>query len=163
MFDIEVDGKLLDKRGDDRDNQATLEESILKVNYKSFTQIVILGSSTFVPFMQLPAAHRREVIEDLLDIRVFSTMNGVIRDKMRAIREDLKILELKKSSLKDKVSMQQNFIDEITKRGESKIVEKQEESKNMLFEQCGLEQKVIIELNSIEELQKQLENIPVCC
>ena len=99
MFDIEVDGKLLDKRGDDRDNQATLEESILKVNYKSFTQIVILGSSTFVPFMQLPAAHRREVIEDLLDIRVFSTMNGVIRDKMRAIREDLKILELKKSSL----------------------------------------------------------------
>ena len=68
MFDIEVDGKLLDKRGDDRDNQQ-LEESILKVNYKSFTQIVILGSSTFVPFMQLPAAHRREVIEDLLDIR----------------------------------------------------------------------------------------------
>ena len=52
---------MLDKRGDDRDNQATLEESILKVNYKSFTQIVILGSSTFVPFMQLPAAHRREV------------------------------------------------------------------------------------------------------
>ena len=157
VFDIEVDGKLLDKRGDDRDNQATLEESILKVNYKSFTQIVILGSSTFVPFMQLPAAHRREVIEDLLDIRVFSTMNGIIRDKMRSIREDLKILELKKSSLKDKVSMQQNFIDEITKRGESKISEKQEESKKMLFEQCGLEQKVIIELNSIEELQKQLE------
>ncbi len=131
VFDIEVDGKLLDKRGDDRDNQATLEESILKVNYKSFTQIVILGSSTFVPFMQLPAAHRREVIEDLLDIRVFSTMNGVIRDKMRAIREDLKILELKKSSLKDKVSMQQNFIDEITKRGESKIAEKQEDSKKL--------------------------------
>ena len=79
VFDIEVDGKLLDKRGDDRDNQVTLEDNILKVNYKSFTQIVILGSSTFVPFMQLPAAHRRDVIEDLLDIRVFSTMAGILR------------------------------------------------------------------------------------
>ena len=57
VFDIEVDGKLLDKRGDDRDNQITLEDNILKVNYKSFTQIVILGSSTFIPFMQLSAAH----------------------------------------------------------------------------------------------------------
>ena len=157
IFDIEVDGKLLDKRGDDRDNQQQLEEGILKLNYRSFTQIVILGSSTFVPFMQLPAAHRREVIEDLLDIRVFSTMNGVIRDKMRSIREDLKMLEMKKSSLKDKVSMQQNFIDEITKRGETKIEEKKEDAKNMLFEKQALESKVIVEIESIEELQKQLE------
>ena len=157
VFDISVDGELLDKRGDDRDNQQTLEESILKVNYKSFTQIVILGSSTFVPFMQLPASHRREVIEDLLDIRVFSTMNGIIREKMRSIREDLKILELKKTSLKDKVSMQQNFINDITKRGESKIDDKSESIKKMLFEKLELEQKVIIELDSVEHLQKQLE------
>ena len=71
----------MDKRGDDRDNQITLEENILKVNYKSFTQIVILGSSTFVPFMQLSAAHRREVIEDLLDIRVFSSMTGIVKER----------------------------------------------------------------------------------
>ena len=112
VFDIEVDGKLLDKRGDDRDNQVTLEDNILKVNYKSFTQIVILGSSTFVPFMQLPAAHRRDVIEDLLDIRVFSTMAGILRDKMRVIRDDLKLLELKKTSLKEKAEMQARFIEE---------------------------------------------------
>ena len=111
----------MDKRGDDRDNQITLEENILKVNYKSFTQIVILGSSTFVPFMQLSAAHRREVIEDLLDIRVFSSMNGIVKERVRTIREDLKILELKKSTLKDKGEMQAKFIDDITKRGEANI------------------------------------------
>ncbi len=125
VFDIEVDGKLLDKRGDDRDNQITLEENILKVNYKSFTQIVILGSSTFVPFMQLSAAHRREVIEDLLDIRVFSSMSSIVKDRVRTIRDQLKILELKKSSLKEKGEMQAKFIDDITKRGEANI-----ESKN---------------------------------
>ena len=129
VFDIEVDGKLLDKRGDDRDNQATLEESILKVNYKSFTQIVILGSSTFVPFMQLPAAHRREVIEDLLDIRVFSTMNGVIRDKMRAIREDLKILELKKSSSKIRSRCSRTSSMRLPSVVRVRSAEKQEESK----------------------------------
>ena len=157
LFEISVDGKVLDKRGDDRDNQLYLEENILKVNYKSFTQIVILGSSTFVPFMQLPAAHRREVIEDLLDIRVFSTMNGIVRDKIRSIRDDIKMLEVKKSSLKDKVKMQQSFIDEITKRGESTIESKREEAKKAMFEKMELEKKVIIELDSIEQLQKQLD------
>ncbi len=67
VFDIEVNGEALHKEADDRANQRILEENILRVNYKSFTQVVILGSSTFVPFMQLPTAHRREVIEDLLD------------------------------------------------------------------------------------------------
>ena len=75
VFDIEVNGNLLHRESDDRLNQKILEENILKVNYKSFTQIVILGSSTFVPFMQLPGANRRDVIEDLLDIRIFSAMN----------------------------------------------------------------------------------------
>jgi DNA repair exonuclease SbcCD ATPase subunit len=81
IFDIEVNGKQLHKESDDRINQKLLEENILKVNYKSFTQIVILGSSTFVPFMQLTTANRREVIEDLLDIRIFSTMNTIIKER----------------------------------------------------------------------------------
>ena len=72
IFDIELNGNPLHKESDDRINQKLLEENILKVNYKSFTQIVILGSSTFVPFMQLSTSNRREVIEDLLDIRIFS-------------------------------------------------------------------------------------------
>ena len=81
VFEIYVDGKMLNQDAAAADQQKYLENNILKLNYKSFTQIVILGSSTFVPFMQLPAAGRREVIEDILDIRIFSAMNAVVKDK----------------------------------------------------------------------------------
>jgi DNA repair exonuclease SbcCD ATPase subunit len=103
-----------------------LEENILKVNYKSFTQIVILGSSTFVPFMQLTTAHRREVIEDLLDIRIFSAMNNIIKDKIREKKDQVKSLELKKENLKDKMKMQQSFIEELENRGNANINTNQE-------------------------------------
>ena len=121
VFDIEVNGQVLHKEADDRANQRILEENILKVNYKSFTQIVILGSSTFVPFMQLPTAHRREVIEDLLDIRIFSAMNNLIKDKIRTQKDQVKSLELRKENLKEKMKMQQNFIDELENRGNANI------------------------------------------
>ena len=159
VFDIQVDGKLLDKRGDDRDNQQTLEENILKVNYKSFTQIVILGSSTFVPFMQLTAANRRDVIEDLLDIRVFSSMNNIVKERVRAIREDLKILELKKTTLKEKGEMQAKFIDDIVKRGEENIEAKREEIKKYMFEQQDIQQKNIELLSEVEKLNQELEEL----
>ena len=74
-----------------------MEQNVLKMNYKSFTQIVILGSSTFVPFMQLSAANRREVIEDLLDIKIFSSMNTVIKSKISALKDEVKTLHSKKS------------------------------------------------------------------
>ena len=159
VFDIEVDGKLLDKRGDDRDNQVTLEENILKVNYKSFTQIVILGSSTFVPFMQLSAAHRREVIEDLLDIRVFSSMSSIVKDRTRTIRDELKLLELKKSSLKEKGEMQAKFITDITKRGEANIETKREAIKQHMLEQQQLQESCVDVLAKIEDLNVELEEL----
>jgi DNA repair exonuclease SbcCD ATPase subunit len=121
VFDIEVNGNLLHREADDRANQRILEESILKVNYKSFTQIVILGSSTFVPFMQLTTSNRREVIEDLLDIRIFSAMNGLLKDKMREKKDQVKSLSLKKDTLKDKMKMQQDFIEELENRGNANI------------------------------------------
>ena len=121
VFDIEVDGVALHKEADDRANQRILEENILKVNYKSFTQIVILGSSTFVPFMQLNSANRREVIEDLLDIRIFSAMNNLLKDKMRNLKEQIKSLALKKENFKDKVKMQKDFIEELESRGNANI------------------------------------------
>ena len=121
VFDIEVNGNLLHKEADDRANQKILEESILKVNYKSFTQIVILGSSTFVPFMQLTTANRREVIEDLLDIRIFSAMNNLLKEKIRDQKDNIKSLELSKTNLKEKVQMQQRFIEELENRGKDKI------------------------------------------
>jgi len=121
IFDIEVNGNPLHKEADDRANQRILEESILKVNYKSFTQIVILGSSTFVPFMQLTTANRREVIEDLLDIRIFSAMNSLIKDNIRTKKEQIKSLDIKKDNLKDKMHMQQEFIEELESRGNANI------------------------------------------
>ena len=121
VFDIEVNGNPLHKEADDRANQRILEESILKVNYKSFTQIVILGSSTFVPFMQLTTANRREVIEDLLDIRIFSAMNSLIKDNIRTKKEQIKSLDIKKDNLKDKMKMQEEFIEELESRGNANI------------------------------------------
>jgi DNA repair exonuclease SbcCD ATPase subunit len=159
VFDIEVDGKLLDKRGDDRDNQITLEDNILKVNYKSFTQIVILGSSTFVPFMQLSAAHRREVIEDLLDIRVFSSMGSIVKDKIKVIRDELKLLDLQRSNLKEKGEMQAKFIEDITKRGEVNIAEKREQIKTYLFEQQTINSENVEVLSKIESLNTELESL----
>ena len=121
VFDIVVNGVELHREADDRAMQRVLEDNILKVNYKSFTQIVILGSSTFVPFMQLTCANRREVIEDLLDIRIFSLMNNILKDKLRTQKEQVKSMDLKKETLKDKMKMQQNFIDELENRGKQNI------------------------------------------
>jgi DNA repair exonuclease SbcCD ATPase subunit len=137
IFEIYRNGALLDQSSAAIDQQKWLEQTVLKMNYKSFTQIVILGSSTFVPFMQLPAAHRREVIEDLLDIKIFSSMNTIIKDKIRVIRDEVKTLELKKESLNDKVQMQKNFIEELENRGKENIKDK-ETSIMSLTEESGL-------------------------
>lgn len=126
IFDIEVNGVALHKESDDRLNQKILEDNILKLNYKSFTQIVILGSSTFVPFMQLTTANRREVIEDLLDIRIFSVMNTLIKEIIRQQKDEIKSLELRKQNLNDKVTMQKNFIEELENRGNANIDANQE-------------------------------------
>ena len=124
IFDIIQNGVELNKEADDRAMQRLLEESILKLNYKSFTQIVILGSSTFVPFMQLTGTNRREVIEDLLDIRIFSAMNFILRDELRERRNQVKSLDLKKENINDKMLMQTNFINELDSQGKQRIDEK---------------------------------------
>ena len=111
IFEIHRNGKALDQFSNAVDQQKWLEQNVLKMNYKSFTQIVILGSSSFVPFMQLTTNHRREVIEDLLDIKIFSSMNTLFKEKIRASKEEIKVLSLKKESLNDKVKMQEKFIE----------------------------------------------------
>lgn len=134
VFDIEVNGNPLNKEADDRAMQRILEENILKVNYKSFTQIVVLGSSTFVPFMQLTTANRREVIEDLLDIRIFSAMNNLVKDKIRQEKEQVRSLEARKENTKDKVEMQQTFIDELENRGKENIQDRKNKIDQLLTE-----------------------------
>ena len=114
--------------------QKWLEQNVVKMNYKSFTQIVILGSSTFVPVMQLSGSNRREVIEDLLDIKIFSAMNAIIRDKIKDKKDAVRTLELKKTSLKEKLEMQQNFMDEIEKRGKERINSKKEKINALIID-----------------------------
>ena len=138
LFEIYRNDKPLDQDAAALDQQKWLEKNVLKMNYKSFTQIVILGSSTFVPFMQLSAQNRRDVIEDLLDIKIFSSMGIVIKEKIRTLKEDLKVLELKKETLNDKVQMQKEFIEELENRGKENIKEKENKIQGLLNEENGL-------------------------
>jgi DNA repair exonuclease SbcCD ATPase subunit len=124
-FEIWVDGKMLDQVSSVHDQQKYLEQNILKLNYKSFTQIVILGSASFVPFMQLPAASRREIIEDLLDIRIFSTMNVILKDRVKVTNEEIKENERSISFLKEKAEMQQNHIHRLEKSARKTLDQKE--------------------------------------
>jgi DNA repair exonuclease SbcCD ATPase subunit len=124
IFEIYRNGKMIDQNASSTDQQKWFEQNVLKMNYKSFTQIVILGNSNFTPFMQLTPASRREVIEELLDIKIFSSMNIVVKDKIKKIKDELKILEIKKNTLDEKVLLQSNFISEIEKEGKNNILER---------------------------------------
>ena len=158
VFDIIQNGVELNKEADDRAMQRILEENILKLNYKSFTQIVILGSSTFVPFMQLTSANRREVIEDLLDIRIFSAMNNIIREKLREKRNQVKSLDLKKENLKDKMQMQKTFIEELDKQSNQKIDDSADKIKVLGIENdAHIEHNQLIESNVLDLIKEQEE------
>ena len=134
IFEIWKDGKCLDQFSNANDQQKWLEQNVIKMNYKSFTQIVILGSSTFVPFMQLTATNRREVIEDLLDIKIFSSMNNLIRDKIKIVRDETRTLDLKKESLNDKVEMQNNWIKELESQSKGRIDDNQQKITTLFTE-----------------------------
>ena len=146
VFEIWRNDSPLDQSAAALDQQKWLEQNVLKMNYKSFTQIVILGSSTFVPFMQLSTSHRREVIEDLLDIKIFSSMNTIIKDKIRQSREDIKVLDLKKQTLKEKSEMQKNFIEQLENSGNENI----DSNKKKILE-LNTEVDQYMKLNSVTE------------
>ena len=161
IFEIHRNGKALDQMADVGTQQKWLEQNVLKMNYKSFTQIVILGSSTFVPFMQLPVNSRREVIEDLLDIKIFSAMNMIIKDKIRTVRDQVKTLELKKSSLKDKVQMQQNFIEELENQAQKNIADKESKIQTLMEEEndaMNLNIKLIEEMDDFQKVMRSYES-----
>ena len=151
VFKITKDGKELDQSASAVDQQKWLEQNVLKMNYRSFTQIVILGSSTFVPFMQLPTSSRREVVEELLDIKIFSSMNTLIKEKIRVLRDENKTLTLKKESLKDKVRMQEDFMEEISKRGKERIGGK----KKLIGELESEVEKYIMEISLLEDMVRE--------
>ena len=159
IFKITKDGKDLNESSHAADQEKWLEQNVLKMNYKSFTQIVILGSSTFVPFMQLNGSSRREVVEDLLDIKIFSSMNNLIKEKIRMVREEVKTFELKKESLKDKSEMQESFIKELEEQGKNNIQEKNEKIKVLGIEvDTHMENNKMTE-SSVSDLMEQQEKV----
>jgi len=123
VFEIYRNGKLLDQDAATKDSQKYLEHSVLKLNFKSFTQVVILGSSTFVPFMQLGASVRREVIEDILDIQIFSRMNGILKDKVRDVRENQIKAEGKLTKEKAVLTLEEQYFEERKKEKGKRIGE----------------------------------------
>ena len=134
IFEIWINGELQNQAAATVDQQKQLEDTILKLNYKSFTQIVILGSASFVPFMQLSTAHRREVVEDLLDIKIFSAMNSILKEKIRSSNEKIKEFVLFEKSIEEKILMQQEFIEELEKRGNTKIDANKKKITNLMNE-----------------------------
>jgi len=123
IFEIYCNGDLVDQDAAMRDTQKYLEDSILKLNYKSFTQIVILGSASFTPFMQLPPGTRREIIEDLLDIQIFTTMNQVLKDKQNELKDALKNAENQLEVLKQKATLQKEYVETLETNREKRVDE----------------------------------------
>ena len=154
LFEIHCNDELLNQDAAARDYQKYLEETILKLNYKSFTQIVILGSASFTPFMQLPASHRREVIEDILDIQIFSVMNVILKTKLTTIRDIIRDFDSKIEVGKQKVQLQQNYIKQLEqeKQKRSDDVQLQIHQATIQIQQLG---------ETSEELRKTLQELKV--
>lgn len=142
-FEIYQNNALLNQDSSAVDQQKNFEQTILKMNYKSFTQIVVLGSSTFVPFMRLPLAARREIIEDILDIQIFSTMNVNLKEKIKVINDELKDHEYKLSLVKEKIDMQKQFMLDIEKKNKEDIQEKENRKNTLLTEALNHETQIL--------------------
>ena len=157
LFEIYLDGQMLSQEAAINEQQKHLEQSILRLNYKSFTQVVILGSSCFVPFMQLTPPNRREVIEDLLDIRIFSTMNTLLRDKVKVVRENLRECEYKVDLAKNKVEMQQNLIANLQEQSNANTSRRKGEIKDLESEISSTMDAVTKGLGKLSSKEKSLE------
>ena len=124
VFEIYINGKMYNQDANVRDYQKYLEQQILKLNYRSFTQVVILGSSTFIPFMQLKARHRREVVEEILDIQIFSLMNMLLKQKLKSIAEHQRDVNYQIELTSEKIDLQKKYIDDVKKNKDKLITEK---------------------------------------
>ena len=127
VFEIYADGILLNQDAKAKDYQDFLEKNVLKMNYKSFTQIVILGSTNFTPFMQLSAYDRRTVIEDLLDIQISSAMNVVVKNKLHTLKDEAAQLKIQIDNTKDKIELHKKHLDELKKNTKEILDAKKQE------------------------------------
>ena len=156
-FEIYVDGTMINQSSHAKEYQKILEQNILKLNHKSFHQIVVLGSSSFIPFMQLPSHHRRDVIEDLLDINVFSKMNQILKEKQSILKDNLKDVNYDLELAKDKIDLQQNYIKEVEGLSTKEIETKEQEISDARSEIQQIQSENVALSNSIERRSRGLE------
>ena len=152
VFEIYINGKMYNQDANVRDYQKYLEQQILKLNYRSFTQVVIFGSSTFVPFMQLKARHRREVVEEILDIQIFSLMNMLLKQKLKTISDDIRDIDYKLELTTEKIGLQQKYITEM-KQNKDKLIKE----KTLLL--SGNEEEVFFRQAEINILNKENDEL----
>ncbi len=150
VFEIYISGKMYNQDANARDYQKYLEQQILKLNYRSFTQVVILGSSTFVPFMQLKAQHRRDVVEEILDIQIFSLMNMILKQKLKTIDDNIKDIDYKLDLALEKVSLKEKYIKDLQDNKRKLLVEKT----NLI---SGNEEEIFKKKRKIADLQDDIE------
>ena len=148
VFEIYHNGKVINQDAKSTDYQKYLEEKVLKLNFKSFTQIVVLGSASFVPFMQLTANDRRVIIEDILDIGIFSIMKNLVKDRSNSLKEELLDLEFKLKLLQEKIILEKKYIEELKSNSEKKQKSDLEKIKET--------EKLIIKLNDEIEDHKDM-------
>ena len=161
-FEIYCEDRMMNQDASALDTQKILEQQILKLNYRSFTQVVILGSSTFVPFMQLRSKDRREVVEDILDIKIFSLMNFLLKHKVKEVSEELKSIEYEFRLSKEKIDLQNKYIEDIRKNKERIIEEKEHlvfDSERVVLSEQEKADKIKLEIKSLEPETSQKENV----
>ena len=152
IFEVYKNGNLLNQDGANRDYQSHLEQNILKLNFKSFGQIVVLGSSTFVPFMQLPAAHRREIIEDLLDIQIFTKMNVLLKERITDNKSQLQNIKYKVDLTSERVASANKHNDSILKMKQADV-----NKINARIDQLTQENNSLLEQS--DEIHKQITSL----
>lgn len=157
-FEIFENDRLLNQDADSRDYQEFLEKNILKLNHKSFSQIVVLGSATFMPFMQLPAMHRREVIEDLLDIQIFTTMNTLLKDKISENKDLLNQATYQVDMTKEKISLQEQYIDNVNRDKDKQIKQNEDKIQSYLTEIKLHQDSIITIAEEVKKLEASIED-----
>ena len=156
LFEIWCDGEMLNQDARSKDYQDQLEKTILRMNYKSFTQIVILGSTNFTPFMQLSAADRRAVIEDLLDIQIFSSMNMVVKSKLSSAKEEAAQLKTQIDNVKEKIELHKKHLDELKKNSKELVDSKKKEVEENKLALESLVTEAAAKETEIESLESQI-------
>jgi DNA repair exonuclease SbcCD ATPase subunit len=159
IFEIYINEKLQEELSASRDQQKFLEQTILKMSYKTFMQVVVLGSNNYVPFMELSAADRRDLVEELLDIKIFSTMNILLKDKIKSIEKDQRELSSEKKTIEISIENQKTLIDSIKENGKETINRREDDISSLQKENEECFIRVENEKKRIDALNGELDEL----